>query len=191
MKSPTTILADEYCRIILNRPLDFRSDGRILKQAAKLIKMAQSLGGDGQHVYACLLAIASGTTEFTHYEPYEVFAKKYRYPTPLSLDVLSWNPTLPTGQKRSDVTILQAYLEVPPEPLVYNRVDYADWVVNHGRRAARLGLWDGIYQYTVGDDPEKDLLPPEELSKILGPGLKVRALENWKHERLIRGQCES
>lgn len=183
----TWVLADEYCKIFLGRDLNRAVDGRILSAAKRSVAAAKSLGGNAQHVLACLLTLASGTSEYTWFMPYESFAAKWHYPTPVSFDVLFYNPVLPTGQKRSDVNILQAYLEIQPMPAVYDRTAYADWVIQYGSRAVAHGKWDGIYSFQLTENPENDVIPPAKLCELVGAVLMQRSIEVWQSERTARG----
>jgi len=180
------VAAQLYCEHFLGRPLNPRVDGRILADARRQIEAAQSLGSDAQGMFACLLNLSSGESEFTWYEPYEKFARDHHYPTPVAFCVLGWSPILPSGQKRTDVTILQAYLEIPEPPPVYDRLAYAEWVLQWGHKALRQGCWDGVYLYALVTSPEDDRLTPQELELMFGHVAATRAVEAWKQERLAR-----
>jgi len=65
---------------------------------------------------------------------------------------------------RGEPPYLEQWLRPPEPPPIYECVRYDNWVMNWGKKAIRLGLWDG--DYPCVDEPYR--LSSEALRIILG-----------------------
>ena len=178
MTNEWALLAIWFVQTFLHREFDHRADGREIKEAERLLRPKQKKGFPKVKAYTegeikeALFALRDGTTTVTDFKPFEEWHYQNR---PLdSLGVLFW-------RTKDGRIFIDALLEPPEPPQVYEFAEYGEWVKKYGKRALERSRWDGIFLWSATEDPyDCERMSFAELVQIVGEDLAAQALKKWK-----------
>ena len=178
----TALLAIWFVSTFLHREFDHRVDGKELQNAKRLINPTQKRGFPKvkpyttEEVKEALIALRDGTTAVTDYKPFEEW--HYRGHTIDSLAVLFWK------HGPNKIPFIDALLEVPDPPPVYEKQEFAEWVEKHGKRGLEQNKWDGVFLWMATEDPyTSERMDTAKLTEIVGEEKVWDSLEKWKEAK--------
>jgi len=163
-------------RVILQRPISFANDRRLLREWKYVIEAANEMGVDILDVQQFMLDLHLGNHPMTGFQPWNEWAKKNKRTAPISPYHLLYSS--PPG--REDVNLLQAEFEVTDPPPCWDTVGFALYVRKFKERAIKSGKWSGVFPYTPFADPNESILPPNELEQLVGKEYVALSLERLK-----------
>jgi hypothetical protein len=160
-------LATDYCNAILDRGIDFDADLWLIKQATAVLKACKEIGATRSDVMLLLIELVNGQSDMTGFVPWEQWAKPRGLSSKPSLNNLLY--VHPQG--RQDACLLQAALELPDPPPMFDLHGWSEWVARYGKRALAKGIWDGIFPYPPWRSPSECEMTPTRLTELVGEEL--------------------
>lgn len=153
--SDTKKLAQWFVIVILKRPWT-KADwgGTVIAHAKKLLGMGYKL----DEIQSCALAMVKNPGRLEGWNQ-------------------EWKLQYLTTLLRGEPPYIEQWLRPPDPPPVYEGHNYDLWIQNWGRKAIRLGQWDGLYlpvndEHRLGEEALRIILGDEYVQKSLDAKLK-------------------